>query len=163
MGMFTCKECGNSISNKADACPHCGARIRRTSFTTWAVTFIIGVSIVMGIAANNSPSPAPTPLTESERAAKAAIELRFQKTAIVAAKIKQALREPDSVVWDEILSDDAADTICLQYRARNGFGGMNQEFTVVHNGKASQRTEDWNQRCANRELYDMKRVRYAIK
>ena len=42
MALVKCKECKTEISNKADACPNCGAKPpKKTSFTTWFVLFFI--------------------------------------------------------------------------------------------------------------------------
>jgi hypothetical protein len=54
--------------------------------------------------------------------------------------------------------DDGA--VCYQYRARNGFGGMNVEQAVM-NPKLQFRTSEqpgfarlWNRHCANRDGED---------
>jgi hypothetical protein len=42
MALIVCKECGSSISKKANKCPNCGApRKRKTSIGTWLVVVII--------------------------------------------------------------------------------------------------------------------------
>jgi len=42
MALIVCKECGSSISKKANKCPNCGApRKRKTSIRTWLVVAII--------------------------------------------------------------------------------------------------------------------------
>ena len=46
MAMTQCKECGKEISTKAAACPHCGAKAKRTSALTWFVAGLIGLAVV---------------------------------------------------------------------------------------------------------------------
>lgn len=55
MALTKCKECGEQISTKADACPKCGAKPpKKTSGFTWFVLILI----IFGVyAANMSPSP----------------------------------------------------------------------------------------------------------
>jgi len=37
MSLINCKECGQQISKSAKACPHCGAKVKRTGIFTWIV------------------------------------------------------------------------------------------------------------------------------
>jgi hypothetical protein len=60
MALVKCKECGSEISNKASACPRCGAKIRRTSGCAWLVLILFGLLIIPPMfsgfnAANSSP------------------------------------------------------------------------------------------------------------
>lgn len=163
MAMVNCAECGGQLSTAAEMCPHCGAKKKkRTSVFTWIIASVFGIVFIgaLGGVGKNQPQK---PLSPEEQAAKAQKEARFTKTAIAASALKKSLRNPDSLQWDKILANDDASTICLEYRAQNGFGGMNQEFALFRNGKPSQKPEDWNRHCANKELWDMKSVRYALK
>jgi len=55
MALIKCKACGNEISKKAEACPKCGEKPRRTTLLTWIV-LIIAVGWIFGqIASSNSP------------------------------------------------------------------------------------------------------------
>lgn len=89
-------------------------------------------------------------------------EAAFRKTALFAASIKKTMRDPDSLVWESIRANDDASVICVEYRARNGFGGMNREFAVYANSKVSQKPTAWNKHCI-KPMNDMKHVRYALK
>lgn len=54
MALVKCKECGESVSNKAKTCPSCGAKpTKKTSILTWAVLIIFGF---VGYAATKSSS-----------------------------------------------------------------------------------------------------------
>lgn len=45
MGLTTCRDCGTQISTNAVACPKCGARVKRTSFTA---KLVLGL-IILGV------------------------------------------------------------------------------------------------------------------
>ncbi len=45
-----CKDCGNQVSKNADSCPHCGAKIRRTSFLALLAAGIGAVCLIAFIA-----------------------------------------------------------------------------------------------------------------
>jgi hypothetical protein len=51
MAMTKCKECGGELSTKAEACPKCGAKVRRTSIAAWGclgLLAFLAVSAVIG-------------------------------------------------------------------------------------------------------------------
>lgn len=102
--------------------------------------------------------PAKTPAELAEEARR---EAAFDTTVAVARALKDGLRDPGSLAWESIRANDDASLVCLRYRARNGFGGINREFAVVDHGKVSQRTDDWNRRCTA-PLVDMGQVSEAL-
>jgi len=64
MALTKCKECGEQISTKADACPKCGAKLaKKTSAFTWLVLILIIVGVWE--AANMSPSPSSSSSSSS--------------------------------------------------------------------------------------------------
>ena len=55
MALKKCKECGEQISTKAEACPKCGAKApKKTSAVTWFVLILIIFGVYV---ANMSPTP----------------------------------------------------------------------------------------------------------
>lgn len=161
MALIECPECGRNVSTKAKSCPHCGARMPyRPSL---AFILIAGLIVVFAVKANydsgHDTAPAPT---AAERAAKEAEQRRYLAVAIVAKKVKNAMRDPESVVWESIRADEKAETVCLSYRARNGFGGMTREAVTVTPTGSGRDAALWNRHCAGKELYDMLYVRNAI-
>ncbi len=55
MALKKCKECGEDVSTKAEACPKCGAKIKKkTSAFTWLVLFLI---IFIVYVANQGTTP----------------------------------------------------------------------------------------------------------
>lgn len=131
MSMTTCKECGKSISNKAESCPSCGAKIKRTSLLTKIVLVLIVVgSIPVIFSAGSSSKPQNT-----KPEAATPISLRMSNVAATEDTIKSKLRNPDSLHWNRVLSNNDGTIVCLEARAQNGFGGMSLETYIRHDNK----------------------------
>lgn len=173
MAMGKCRECGKDTSSEAKVCPHCGikAPIKKQigivgiigALAVGAFIFKCSTDVHDSNTRRDAIEAAKTPEQRTAEAAEnARREVAFQRTVAVVKRLKQNLREPDSVVWEQIYANDDATTICITYRARNGFGGMNRESVVIANGKASQEPAAWNRHCANKALRDMKKVTYAL-
>lgn len=106
--------------------------------------------------------PLPPPKSAEQVAWEAKKEHAFQATARAAATIKSAMRDPDSLVWESIHTNDDATVMCFEYRARNGFGGMNREFAVIAQGRMSQKPAAWNKHCV-KPLINMDYVKHALR
>lgn len=167
MAIIKCAECGRDVSTTAKSCPGCGAKIRKP---TSALTKIVGGLLVVGFIGAalspksehaSAPAAAPAQNTPEQLAAEAKREAAFQRTVAVTRTIRSALREPDSVKWESIRANDDASLVCIEYRARNGFGGMNREIAVIQGASVSQRPADWNKHCT-KALNDMAHVEYAL-
>lgn len=177
----TCPHCGVSAADrtriKADA-DMAAARARAGCGKFLLYSFgaivigMIGLSVIGGML-ERSMTPeeraARAKADQEERAAEAvrkqeedarrAIENRRQGAAMAtAAVIKQALRDPSSVVWHQMLVSDDASVICVEYGARNGFGGMNRELVVVAAGKVQQSAKAWAAHCIDH----MNDLRWAV-
>lgn len=61
MALTKCKECGKEISNKAEACPHCGAKPYKASGCL--VVFLVGAAIfgTIGVMSSKDSPPPITP------------------------------------------------------------------------------------------------------
>lgn len=91
-------------------------------------------------------------------AEKAKREEADRRGAVVgwALGIRSAMREPDSLQWRKVLSNGDGSVLCMEYSARNGFGGMNVEHVLIRKGKASQESAQWNKHCAGKQFpHDM--------
>lgn len=160
MALVACRECGKEISTDARACPHCGAKPPyRPSL---AFVLIAGLLIVFGVKTSFDRDAAPAPpKTAAQIAEDESSQRRYLVVAAIAKKLKTSLREPDSVEWIDVLSDEKAETVCLKYRARNGFGGMSVETMTVTPHAAGQQAALWNRHCTG-EMYDMLYVRNSL-
>ena len=72
---------------------------------------------------------------------------QYNAARIAAYTVKNSVRDPDSLRFDSIRVSDDANTICVLFGARNGFGGMNRERVTYFNGTGSQSASSWNRRC----------------
>lgn len=73
--------------------------------------------------------------------------------------LKKAMRDPDSFKLESALMIDATGAVYYEYRARNGFGGLNVGVAVIScDGKHFKVKENdgnsfvalWNKECANK-------------
>ncbi len=99
-------------------------------------------------------TPAAPQKTAAELAREAGVkadadakEQQWQKVLSAGGAIRQAMRNPSSIVYEEVRANPDASVICFQYRAQNGFGGMGRETMAIVNGKPSQSTAVWNKNC----------------
>lgn len=156
--LITCRECAHEVSTAAKACPQCGASgksFRSTGKKPMGLAGKIGIGFLglMGVGSAVGAvigDPADRPKTAEEQANTDRRYAAYQ----AAAALRRSLREPDSAVFEHARVDAAAKTVCLVYRARNGFGGMGRERVVFVGGVPSQRSSVWNRHCAHKSLYD---------
>lgn len=150
MAMVKCKECGNEISSKAEACPSCGVKRKKTSTLTWIVGGLFALVVFGGVfgSVSNSPTPARSPAQQKHDA-------DVQRAAIGAKAIKETLRNPDSLQLESALVM-ASGAVCYEYRAQNGFGGINVENAVLSGDDKTFLSSSmdgfavaWNSHCAN--------------
>jgi hypothetical protein len=162
MSLVKCDECGKDVSDTAKACPHCGTAVKKkVGMLGIILVSLIGFAIFQGVLSSSS-APPPTPKTEAEKQREAQAEVAFQKVVIVLKSIKKSARNPDSIAWESILADTDANTVCVEFRGQNGFGGMTKEFAVYANGALSQAPAAWNKHCANKKFIDMAHARHAL-
>lgn len=81
MAMTKCKECGNEVSDKADACPKCGAKVAKKP----GLLVKIGGGFVALIFLLVIFSPAPAENKSTQQAAAAAPELKTTAREIAVA------------------------------------------------------------------------------
>jgi hypothetical protein len=82
-------------------------------------------------------------------------EARFKHLAIGAIALKKSMRDPESLVIDSAMFMSDTKAGCYEYRARNGFGGMNRGKAVLtekdfKTNEMSGFSSFWNKNCANR-------------
>lgn len=163
--MGACRECGAEVSDQAKTCPKCGVStpVRKTSLLTWIATAAAVAAMVLYVVTYEPrpPRAEAAPLTPEEQAEKALDERRFNLAVGALIFIKKNLREPESVVWEGVWVNDAATVICVEYRARNGFGGMNRELAVITDSKLEKTARAWNAKCT-KGMHDKTSARLAI-
>ena len=98
MSLIKCKECGNAVSNTAEACPKCGAKVARTPIGCGSAIGIIFLAIILIIALENNNTISSTLISQSESPTPA-IDLLIQCDKEAAVKIQSMLRE--MATWQE--------------------------------------------------------------
>lgn len=137
MALVKCLECGSEVSDKAAACPKCGAKMpRKTSRVTLLVGGLFAIFVAQMVFSSSRPDgngapaapAASAPVSEAERAAlqraaqdKEAGDTRRGLIAAAAKSLRAGMHDPASFEIDEVLmmSNNAG---CYTYRAKNGFG-----------------------------------------
>lgn len=183
MSLMKCTECGKQISDKAKACPNCGYVLRRTSLFTWIVTIILVIGFFPVVIssftnysnqANDSTHETELKVSETseqlmernkrnEEIQKEIAENKkkddeaIQKATIGAIALKKAMRDPESFKLESALVINGTGAVCYDYRARNGFGGVNVGHAVLSaDGKRFKTNEEdgftklWNKECVNK-------------
>lgn len=157
MALLACHECGKQVSTEGRQCPSCGAKVRglkagRTGLLTklLALIFVLGFGgFIIGQVA--TPEPTAEQQKENSGAAK-----RDSAAAMAVMALKSGLRNPASLQWQDILASEDGGIVCLDFRAQNGFGGLEHEVVTVIKGKATKDISTWNKRCTGAGLYDVK-------
>lgn len=148
-----CHACGCPLQAGIRKCISCNAPARVSARSaTLLVALLITLVAALVVAARQEPAQ---PLQPPASSGPNLERLRFANSVAVAESIKEQLRDPDSVQWERILANDDASTICVRYRARNGFGGVNRERLVVHKNAVSQDSRGWDMHCTDHRLHDM--------
>lgn len=166
MALIQCRECTKEISSNSKACPHCGSPTPRPiGIIGYLVIFIVGWSVFRCNFPEKRATSEP-PISAEQAAINAEIsrikEKRFDRVVFVLASIKAATRDPNSLSWVSVLANDDASVVCVTYRARNGFGGMNVEHVVGSALGISTSASAWNKSCANRDMHDMISARHGV-
>ena len=79
---------------------------------------------------------------------------RILYAAAAISGLQSGLREPDSLQVDSIMVDENAMVACIEYRAKNGFGGVNKDSITIKDGKPFKDAGTWNKNCT-KSLYDV--------
>jgi hypothetical protein len=106
------------------------------------------------IVAMYSSQTAPVAVQTPEQQEQEKISGEDQERALIGAQIlRKSMRNPDSFKLESVLVTMKG-VVCYEYRAQNGFGGMNVEFAVLSPPYVgfNQNASAWNSRCAAKEV-----------
>lgn len=184
MALVKCKECGNQISTDADKCPHCGKKREKMGcFTTLVMIFVAVMvfgSITKCVSQSKDEKAKKADITYLEsltpeqreaelkkRAEKEALELKKKQAsenrsgyAYLAYKsVQKAVHDRDSLQIEWIGVNEAGTIACVDYHAKNGFGGYVRGTATFINGKPNQSAGSWNANCAGKSMYDLTYVK----
>lgn len=167
MALIKCKDCGKEFSTDAKVCPHCGAKKTKAKTRWKSILITIGVIYLIGLLSPHSGSSTPNTPTQEEIAQEAkanAEKAEYNKkkegaknfALVSATELRKTMRNPSSLKFDSVFVTNAGD-VCYDYRAENGFGGMNHEYAILtKNAKFYQNNSSkWNKLCVNKEGYEV--------
>jgi hypothetical protein len=130
--------------------------ILSVAFAIWVIGRLSNPETAAPVAVAAPKSATDQAREASIKADAAAKELRWQKVLAAGGAIRQVMRNPDSIVYEEVRVNDDASVMCFQYRAQNGFGGMTREIMSFVKGNPSQSHAVWNKNCTKPlESYDL--------
>lgn len=107
-----------------------------------------------------SATQEPRVESPQESAVKQKRDSGIARAQVGAMMLKKAMRDPESFKLESALVIDGTNAVCYEYRARNGFGGMNVGNAVLaSDGKRFLTSEQdrsafsklWNKECANKQ------------
>lgn len=135
MALKNCKECGKEVSKKAEACPHCGAPVKKKPTQYGCGTLIlIGIVAIIFIGVFSSDD---TKTTSTPKAPKTQEEIRKDEIGKnfsgwdgshrgLTKVIKKSMNDPSSYEHDETVYWDKGDHLIVKttFRGKNAFGGI---------------------------------------
>ena len=143
MALINCKECGKEVSDQAASCPHCGAPIhvpvpnKVTAKPNGCNGCLVLLGVFFGLffvisvfnGVNNVGKKVPEVPKKSLNLGgnEAGFELVYGRSGC-RRTLKQLLRDPESLEGDQYIVTEASPskwTAQIQFRSRNGFGGLN--------------------------------------
>ncbi len=88
---------------------------------------------------------------QQDTAEKRMKDAHWQAAELGAMTLRKAMRNPDSFQLSQVLLMPDG-SVCYDYRAQNGFGGMNREYAVLRASGQLTANENglWNRECAHK-------------
>lgn len=148
MGLVTCKECNKQVSSLAKTCPGCGAPVSKFTAKTFLIGCLFPLVLFAAIIASCNHQQQKKDNTPE------ALEKRKREDQVIffAKAVKDYLRDPESLEFIKAISNQDASTVCMLYRARNGFGGMTVEKVVFQDKLPMQDDESWSKYCPKKDM-----------
>lgn len=168
-----CPQCAEMVKADAKLCRFCGytfpmaetppAKPRRLwKIIGIVVAVLVGIELlaflIMGPHAagnamgNSSDTDIQDGSAKEDPKAKAARDLRGVTALAAGNALVKSLRNPDSLVIEAALATEDGKTLCIRYRAQNGFGGMNRETAVYHDNVPHQDDSAWKKYCGDAKM-----------
>jgi hypothetical protein len=145
--------------------------IPNTARWHYVIAFILFSVMSAAVAPEPTPEEQARTKIDQEEAEAIAIQEAAEKErdlnrASIARQARSIIvnsaRNPDSIVFTFVGTNEDASIVCLEYRGQNGFGGMSKGAIAFINGVASDNNTVWNKNCANKELYEQSTDTYFM-
>lgn len=117
------------------------------------ITAVFAILILLGTIINQITEYSRSP---EEKAARDRDGAHIAAATVIARSLKRSMRDPDSFKLGSVRLIENSDAICYEYRAHNGFGGVNVGHAVLSaTGKFKTDEADgfaplWNKECAHK-------------
>ena len=168
--LTSCKSCNLQIAMPASACPGCGEALRTGTLATlgfWILAtpfFLLTLPVFVEGFSKGADFVSPEQVQARRES-----EARFKAAWTRVAAIKSISSDPGSFALESV-HVTRADVVCIEYRARNGMGGMNRESIIVDGAQPYQSTDDdgnysgkWNELCAAEDSWNFtERVKNSL-
>lgn len=150
---LVCRFCGHKFPEPAPKRPMSGSNKLLLVFGGLVVVAVIGHNpgtnnSASNIAANATPSATPSSSASNDLGGMA---------VLAGASLKKSARDPDSLEIERAFGrteKHGVSYVCITYRARNGFGGMNREHVVFSLAGGDPSSRAWNKWCTGSGDYD---------
>jgi uncharacterized OB-fold protein len=159
--MTKCKECGASISDKAEACPSCGAKPpKRTSKVALVFSGLV-LMFVLYVVFESANTPPPPPKTAVEIERERQQNLEFQEVVAVLRSLKASMKNPASFELVSAIKMESG-ALCIQYRGTNSFNAVVTNLLVVTDKTSSSSDEAWNRHCGGKTGKNFSHARLGL-
>jgi hypothetical protein len=159
--LIHCNTCNLQVAAYAKTCADCGAKLRKgtlrkVGFWLLATPFAL-LTLPAFVEGFSVGSALLSPEQTKERHE---YEDRFKLAWTRVSAVKSGIRDPKTFALESV-HVTRADVVCIEYSARNGFGGMNRESIVVDGTQPYPSTDNdsrffrmWNELCAGQESWN---------
>lgn len=145
MALMTCHECGHQVSTSSQVCPQCGATGKALTGSlparerrSWrkVALLVAGISVFGALISavmapeKGSEASSETSLEGSAKLANNRDKERNVNIVMYAKSLKAVARNPESLEYEQVLTNEDGQLVCFHYRAQNGFGGTNREWVA---------------------------------
>lgn len=149
-----CRKCGAEFSKNEDQCPKCGTTVSSANNVVAIIAIAVIAYIVWQILSPSGENHADLAEKQLKAEQKVADDRKWNLVFAGQEMLKKMMRDPDSLAFDRVLYTDDG-SVCYEYRAKNGFGGMSKGAAVFSDKGFITNEADgfepiWSEKCAGK-------------
>jgi hypothetical protein len=127
MALMDCRECKQSVSTTAKACPHCGAKVKKPANVVGGIMggLLVG-GLLIGMVSSHSGSKGAAsaqPPSAAQLAAGEKTKTDDAEDLYRVCALRQAMKNPDAFKLVSAVRA-ASGELCVEYRATNSFNAI---------------------------------------